>query len=68
MPNTNKIKAKIVEKGLTIGVIAAEMGITPYTLGQKILGKAPMTVQDAQFLQSRLEIADNELSVYFFSQ
>lgn len=66
MPNTNKIKAKIVEKGLTIGAIATEMGITPYILGQKILGKSPMTLSEAEFLQCKLEIADSEVSAYFF--
>ena len=67
MPNTAKIKAKIVEKGLTIGAIATEMGISPYILGQKILGKSPMTVNEAHFLQRKLDIANEDLSSYFFN-
>lgn len=68
MPNEKKIKAKIVEEGLTISKIAVEMGITPYTLGQKILGKTPMTISDARFLQKRLNIPDCDLAIYFFAE
>ncbi len=67
MPNTNKIKARIVEKGLTIGKIANEMGISAYILGQKILGKSPMTLGEARCLQEKLDIPDDELAVYFFT-
>lgn len=67
MPNTDKLKGRIVEKRLTIAKIANEMGISAYILGQKILGKSPMTLGEAQFLQKRLDIADEELAVYFFT-
>ncbi len=67
MPNTKKIKAKIVEQGLTIGKIADDMGISAYILGQKILGKSPMTVGEAHFLQNKLDIPNEELAIYFFT-
>lgn len=66
MPNEKKIKAKILELGLSIKVIAAEMNLSAYTLGQKISGKAPMTLKEARFLQKRLSIPDNEFVFYFF--
>lgn len=68
MPNEKKLKAKIIEEGLTIAKISSEMGITAYTLGQKILGKSQMTIQEARFLQHKLKIPDNEIALYFFSQ
>lgn len=67
MPNEKKIKAKIMEEGLTIAKISSEMGITAYTLGQKILGKSPMTIHEARFLQQKLKISDNEIVSYFFN-
>ncbi len=68
MPNTNKIKARIVEKGLTIGKIANEMGISAYILGQKILGKSPMTLGEADQLQNILSISDDEYRSFFYAK
>lgn len=67
MPNEKKIKARILENGLTIAKISTEMGISAYTLGQKILGKSPMTIQEARFLQQKLKISDNKIIDYFFN-
>lgn len=67
MPNGKKIKARILEEDLTIAKISSEMGITAYTLGQKILGKTPMTVCEARFLQQKLKIPDNDIVTYFFN-
>lgn len=66
MPNEKKIKARILELGLSIKILATEMGLTAYTLGQKIAGKAPMTLKEARYLKERLLIADNEVVIYFF--
>ncbi len=66
MPNEKKIKARIVELGLTIGILADEMGLSAYTLGQKISGKSPMTLKEARYLKDRLNIADEEVVLYFF--
>lgn len=68
MLNEKKIKAKIIEEGLTIAKISSEMRITAYTLGQKILGKSQMTIQEARFLQHKLKIPYDEISLYFFAQ
>lgn len=68
MPNEKKIKAKILELGLSIRVIAAEMKLSAYTLGQKIAGKTPMSLKEARYLQKRLSIPDEEIVLYFFTQ
>jgi transcriptional regulator with XRE-family HTH domain len=68
VPNEKKIKARMIEEGLTIAKISTEMGITAYTLGQKILGKTPMTIHEARFLQQKLKISDNDIVTYFFNQ
>ena len=66
MVNTNKIKARIVEKGKTIEKLAADMDITPYTLGRKIRGQSQMTLKEADQLQQLLDISDDEFCLYFF--
>ena len=68
MPNEKKIKARIVELGLTIKQISYEMGLSAYTLGQKISGKTPMTLKEARQLQKILKIPDNDIPLYFFTQ
>ena len=68
MPNKNKIKARIVEKGLTIGKVAKIMGITPYTLGRKISNKVPMTLGEADRLQEILSISDEEYRSFFYAK
>lgn len=68
MPNEKKIKARICELGLTIKSVADEMGLTAYTLGQKIAGKALMTLKEARKLQEILKISDTEVVLYFFTQ
>ena len=68
MPNEKKIKARICELGLTIKSVADKMGLTAYTLGQKIAGKAPMSLKEARRLQEILRISDNEVVLYFFTK
>ncbi len=66
MPNEKKIKARIVELGMTIGEIAAKMKMSAYTLGRKISGKAKMTLDEAWELMTILKIPDCEFLLYFF--
>ena len=66
MPNSRKLKARILEKGLTIKSIADLMKLTAYTLGRKISGKTPMTLAEAWQLMEILEISDMEFKSYFF--
>jgi len=68
MVNSLKIKGKIVEQDTTISKLAAEMGLSAYSLGQKIGGKSIMTLDEADKLQSLLNIPDCEFKSYFFAQ
>lgn len=65
MPNSRKIKARILEKGYTIGAIARQMRLSAYTLGRKISGKSPMTLAEAWDLMKILEIPESEFGDYF---
>ena len=67
MPNARKLKARILEKGYTIKSVADLMGLTAYTLGRKISGKAPMILSEAWQLMKILEIPDEEFKDYFFT-
>lgn len=67
MVNTQKIKAKIVEKGLTIREIAPIMHLSAFTLGKKINGVSDMSLSEADALQNILGISDSEYRLYFFA-
>lgn len=67
MVNTNKLRARIVEQGSTIGRIADKLGISAYTMGRKIAGKTAMTLNEAFALKQLLEISDGEEGDYFFT-
>lgn len=66
MPNEKKIKARIIECGFTIGEIASKMGITAYTLGRKISGKAVMTLPEAWNLMKILKIPEEQFKDFFY--
>jgi len=68
MVNSLKIKGKIVEQDTTISKLAAEMGLSAYSLGQKIGGKSIMTLDEADKLQNLLNIPDCDFKSYFFAQ
>lgn len=66
MINTNKVRGRITEMGLTIQLIAPEIGITPYTLGRKIANESPMNLDEALKLSIILNIPATENFDYFF--
>ena len=65
--NTAKLKGRIVEKNTTIGKLAEEIGLSAYSLGQKIGGRSIMTLGEAEQLQKLLDIPDSDFTVYFFA-
>ena len=67
MLNSLKIRGRITEKGKTIGLIAPKMGMTSYTLGQKILNKKPMSLDEAQHLAKELDITEDEFKEFFLN-
>lgn len=68
MINTNKIKGRIVELGLTQKDVAKALGVAAPTVSQKINNVRAMTVEEAFMLASVLEISDEEFRTYFFVQ
>lgn len=67
MPNEKKLKARIVEEGHTIASLARIMHMSAYTLGRKISGKSPMTIEEAFRLMELLKISDMDFTAYFFA-
>lgn len=66
MPNTKLIKSQMVKEEKTIQMLANEMGLSAYTLGQKLSGKAPLTIREARAIQRLLSIEDKDIPAYFF--
>lgn len=65
MINTAKMKGRITEKETTIQNIAPEIPCTPYTLGQQIGNKVPMTLDTAEKLCEILDIKEEEFAEFF---
>lgn len=65
--NTNKLKGKIVEKGLTVPILAEKMDMTPSTLYRKLSNNGDtMLVKDANKIVSELQLsADEAVSIFF---
>lgn len=63
--NANKIKAKIVERGMTQGEVAKIIGISQNSFSRKLLGKRDFLLSEAIALCSVLELDNPE---EFFSK
>ncbi len=68
MINTNRIKARIVELGLTQHSMAKKMGLRQSTLSLKINGKRPLYLDEAQQIAAILDLNIDEFKNYFFSK
>ena len=66
MVNTNKLRGRIMEQGLTIGSLASMIGISPSTLGRKIKNQADMTLGEVEAIRSILKIPPDRVMEYFF--
>lgn len=66
MLNTNKIKARIVELGMTNKDVASALHIALPTVSQKINNVRPMSLDEAEKLGKLLRIRDAEFTLYFF--
>lgn len=65
MVNTTKLKIRMIEKDLTMGEVATNMGCTPYTLGQKMKNRKRLYVDEAEKLSNILDIPITEFADYF---
>lgn len=66
MVNTNKVKARIVELGMTQTDVADFMKMAQPTLSQKINNIRPMDLDEALRLATRLKIPVSDYEDYFF--
>ncbi|MCX7772940.1 MAG: helix-turn-helix transcriptional regulator [Clostridia bacterium] len=69
MVNINKLKGKIVEKGMSIEKIAEKMGIDRATLYRKLNANGGnITIKDADKIALALDLSPSEAAAIFFSQ
>ena len=68
MVNVNKLKGKIVEKGLSVEKVAEIMGIDRSTLYRKLSNSADISIKDADRIVKALNLTSMEGSSIFFSQ
>lgn len=65
--NSNKLKGRLVEKGLTQKDVADILGIAQPTVNQKINNVRPMDLNEAEKLAELLDIKPEEFQIYFFN-
>ncbi len=68
MVNTNKLKGRIVEQGLTFGSLAYIIGVSPSTLGRKIRNLSDMTLEEVERIREALDIPPSRIMEYFFKE
>lgn len=68
MVNTNKIKGRLAELGLTQKDVAKVLNIAQPTVNQKINNIRPMNLSEAEQLSNLLKLTPQEFQVYFFIQ
>lgn len=66
MVNTNKLKGKIMEQGMTIGSLALSIGVSPSTLGRKIRNLTDMTLNEVELIRKVLNIPPERVIEFFF--
>lgn len=67
MQNVRKIKARMVELGLTQKDVAEALSVAPATASQKINGTRPLYLHEAERLCQLLMIGSEEFGTYFFN-
>lgn len=67
--NTNKLKGKIVERGMNIAELADKIGLDKSTLYRKISnGGETLLVKEANAMVNALDLTEEEAVAIFFSQ
>lgn len=65
--NTNKIKGRIAEMGLTQKEVADTLNIAQSTVSQKINNIRPMNLDEAMKMADLLHLKPDEFGKYFFT-
>jgi len=69
MTNTNKLKGKIVENGMTVTTLAEKIGMDRATLYRKLNNNAEtLLIKEANAIISVLGLTADEAVAIFFSQ
>lgn len=69
MVNVNKLRGKIVEKGMNISILAENIGIDRATLYRKLGGNGSnFSIKDADSISKALELTISEVNEIFFAQ
>jgi transcriptional regulator with XRE-family HTH domain len=68
MINTNKLKGRIVEKGMTQKDLAHMLSLSVSTVSKKLNGESQMTLSEAEEIAKLLEIDNSQFGIYFFAQ
>lgn len=69
MVDVNKLKGRIVEKGLTVGELAAIIGIDKTTIYRKLKGNGDdFSISEADSIAKALSLNSSEATAIFFSQ
>lgn len=63
----NKLKGRIVEKYDSFSAFADALGITRQAVSQKLNNERKFTQDDISEWADKLDIADTEIGVYFFT-
>lgn len=67
MTDTNKLKAKIIEKGFTITSLAKELNLSKTTLSQKTNNKVKFSQVDIRKISEKLELTGEEIKDIFLN-
>lgn len=69
MVDVNKLKGRIVEKGLTIGELASIIGVDKTTIYRKLKGNGDdFSILEADNIAKALSLSSSDATAIFFSQ
>lgn len=69
MTNTNKLRGKIVEKGMNVEILAKETGMNRSTFYRKLNSNGEnFTIKEADLIIRALQLSCDEAVSIFFSQ
>lgn len=64
----SKLRGRIVEKYGTLYAFGKDAGFAKTTLYERLNNKSPFSQEEIFKAANKLDIADNEISVYFFNE
>lgn len=67
MPNTEKLKSRMKDMGITQADLAKKVGLATPTMCQKINNIRPFSLDEAEKVALALKIKDKDFGTYFFT-